>query len=82
MARKKSLLQAARSDDRLAELQAARRLVAESLSAAKRAGDWRSISPLTGKLMDLGREIEALKERDLKPRAVDVPDEPFDPETI
>ena len=77
-----TLIVAARRGDRLGELKALRRTLAASITEAKRAGDWRSVSPLSGKLIEVGREIELLADALRKADAALVPDEPFDPATI
>ncbi len=79
MVRKKTLRAAAAAGDRKAELQALRTLLAESITQARKDGSLRDISPLAGKLLEVGRELTELEEAE----GVEVPpDEPFDPETI
>ncbi len=82
LSRNKSLLNAARSGDRLSELKGLRVIVAKSITDAQAAGNFRDISPLASRLVDLGERIEALEEEQSRAEAESMPDEPFDPETI
>lgn len=78
----RTLLGAARLGDRLEELRVLRKVLARSITAAEKAGSWREISPLAGKLIEVGRELEQLtRERD-RIEAEALPDEPFDDASV
>jgi hypothetical protein len=79
---KKNLLSASQANDRLAELEALRKIIAEAITSAKDSGAWRDISPLAGKLIDIGREVEELRQAKAKAKAAKVPDERFDSASV
>ena len=74
----RTLAGAAHKGDRLTELRLLRKTLARSITAAEKAGSWREISPLAGKLIEVGKEVEQLAQALAKAEAVAVPDEPFD----
>lgn len=80
--RRKSLTIAARDGDRLAELRALRAIIARSITAAEKAGSFRDISPLSGKLVEIGKEIDQIVEKAGQIEAESAPDEPFDPNDV
>ncbi|MFT3971707.1 MAG: hypothetical protein QM695_15885 [Micropruina sp.] len=80
--RRKSLTIAARDGDRLAELRALRAIIARSITSAEKAGSFREISPLAGKLVEIGKEIDQIEEKAGQIEAEAAPDEPFDPSDV
>lgn len=78
----RTLVGAAGKGDRLEELRILRKVIARSITAAYGAGSWREISPLSGKLIEVGREIDELERAQRKAAASNIPDEPFDASTV
>lgn len=78
-----SVSEAAESGDRMAELLAIRRVVSRHIDSPATLA--RDLAALTRRLMEISREIEALKnesEGDAIGNAADSPDETFDPTSI
>lgn len=78
-----SVLDAAESGDRLAELRAMRRVISRHIDSTETLA--RDLAALTRRQMEISREIEALRnesEGDALGRAADSPDEEFDPTTL
>ena len=78
-----SVLDAAESGDRLAELRAMRRVISRHIDSPDTLA--RDLAALTRRQMEISREIEALKnetEGDALGKAADSPDESFNPASV
>jgi len=78
-----SVLDAAESGDRLAELRAMRRVISRHIDSTETLA--RDLAALTRRQMEISREIEALKnesEGDALGKAADSPDENFNPASV
>lgn len=82
----RTLVGASRIGDRLEELKLLRVLTSEAITAARDEGKHRELSPLIGKLMEIGVEIEQIEDElaeaaELAEEAA-VDDEPFNPDEV
>ena len=78
-----SVLDAAESGDRLAELRAMRRVISRHIDSPDTLA--RDLAALTRRQMEISREIEVLRndaEGDALGKAADSPDETFNPATV
>jgi hypothetical protein len=78
-----SVLDAAESGDRLAELRAMRRVISRHIDSPDTLA--RDLAALTRRQMEISREIEALRndaEGDALGKAADSPDETFNPSSV
>lgn len=82
VARPRTLKNAVIAGSRVEELQAMKRMLATAMEKAQRAGEWRDLSPLAGRLMQVSRELEELQQSEAAAEAVEVPDEPFDASSV
>lgn len=78
-----SVLDAAESGDRLAELRAMRRVISRHIDSPDTLA--RDLAALTRRQMEISREIESLRnetEGDALGKAADSPDETFNPASV
>lgn len=75
-----TILEAAESGDRLAELWAMRRRIAKTLDDPNCPP--KDISSLSRRQLEIGREIDTLLEREASEVTVSTDDEPFDPSSV
>ena len=78
-----SVLEAAESGDRLAELRAMRRVISRHIDSTDTLA--RDLAALTRRQMEISREIESLRnetEGDALGKAADSPDETFNPASV